>query len=571
MNSRAGHSAATNRPRPNRSKDTPSRLGRGAWNLSSGQAAWLRSVVLPLGLSLLCLRSIFHPGYLVQLDIVFGPRPAPLTHGVTAPVSALQAATVRVLGGDVAGKLYAVATLFLAGFGPMVVFRRAAWYAQGAAGFLGAMNPFVYDRLVEGQWYVVIAAAGLFLWLAAWEALQANPAPSRSALLAVCGAAIVSVDPHMAGPLAVLMLVGSLWARSWRDCARRRWTAVSIVLLAVLLLPGIVTFFIGSSPGDYANVRQFTRADFAFFRSTTSPDYGVLVNLVGLYGYWGERIGRFPLATGGASWWPATTAVLVAVAFLGARLRRDRAWLLVCGAAGLVVSASTALPGGVSSAAWLAERVPMLGAYREPEKWSALWLLALVVLAGSAVNSVAHTRGGRGAVVATAVAYTVALAALVPAGVSQARTVPSIVSPVVYPRYWHATAVALERSTRPGDVIAVLPWHLYQPLRVTEGRLVADPAPVFFPGRLVTPHNADISGRAAAVLSPYDRIGLVGEARTCRLAAVIRRLRIQWVLVLDAAESAQTIVGLRRCGYALIEGRPGFTALLRVAPRKETR
>jgi hypothetical protein len=533
---------------------------RHARGIPAQRAAWLRSVVLPLGLSLLCLRSIFHSGYLLQIDIVFGPRAAPVAHGITAPASALQSAAEWALGGELAGKLFAVGTLFLAGFAPMVLFRRAPWYAQGAAGFLGAMNPFVYDRLVEGQWYVLIAAAGLFLWLAAWEALQAGPALRPAVLLALCGAAIVSFDPHMAGPLVVLTIAGSIWTRVHRDRSRLRWTATSIGLLVVLLLPGIVLFFVGSAPGDYANVRHFTSADFAFFRSTRSPDFGLLANLIGLYGYWGERIGRFPLATGGHSWWPATTALLVATALLGGWLRRDRAWLLICGAIGLGLSASTALPGGVGAASWLAARVPIVGAYREPQKWSALWLLALVVLASSAVEATARLQGRRSA--ATALAYSLVLAALLPAGVSQVRSVSSIVKPVVYPRYWYATSDSLKHVSRPGDVIAVLPWHLYQPLRATGGRLVADPAPVFFPGRLVVPHSPDIPGRSYDVLSRYDQIGLV---HGCRLAAVIHRLGIHFVLVLDGAESAQTVVDLRRCGYPLVEGRKGFTALLRVA------
>jgi hypothetical protein len=531
----------------------------------SSRAAWLRSVVLPLGLSLLCLRSVFHTGYLLQVDIAFGPRPGPVAHGIAAPVSALQAGAVRVLGGEIAGKVYAVTTLFLAGFTPMVLFRRAPWYAQGAAGFLGAMNPFVYDRLVEGQWYVVIAAAGLFLWLGAWEALQARPGPACATLLAVCGAAIVGFDPHTIGPLAVLTLVAAAWGRRRRDPARLRWTAASIGLLVLLLLPGVVSFFLGSSPGEYSAVRQFTRADFAFFRSTSSPDYGLLVNLIGLYGYWGERIGRFPLATGGAVWWPVTTALVVAAALLGAWLRRDRRWLLACGVIGLAMSASTAVPGGVRTAAWLASRIPAVAAYREPEKWSMLWLLAIVVLAVGAIEAIART----GPEAATALAYVIVFAALVPAGVSQARALPGIVAPVTYPRYWYATAASLRRAAGSHDVTAVLPWHLYQPLRASEGRLVADPAPVFFPGRLVTPHNLEIPGRSTEILSPYDRIGLVrGASRPCRLATEIRRLGVRWVLVLDAAEGARTVVRLRRCGYALVEGRAGFTALLRVGAGK---
>jgi hypothetical protein len=539
----------------------------------SGRAHWalLRSVVLPLALSLICLRSLFRDGYLLQVDIVFGPRAGPILPGFGAPVSGLQAAAVDVLGGEATGKLYAAGALFLAGFAPMILFRRANWYAQCVAGLLGALNPWVYDRMVEGQWGVVVAAAGLFLWLAAWDPLQAHPGFAPAVLLAVCGAAIVAFDPHAVGPVAVLTIVAFLWQRVWRDRNRLRWTALSQAMLALLLAYGVVLFFVGGHSGSYENVRQFTRADFEFFRSVASDDYGLVVNLVGLYGYWGERVGRFPLATGGAEWWPLTTAVIVGAAVLGAWLKRDRAWLLLCGLIGLMLSASTALPGGVDAAVWLSSRLPLVSAYREPQKWSALWLLALVTLAAGAVEAIAAgPSGGRRRpphTLAMGLAYALAIAALVPAGSSQIRSLPSIVKPLPYPDYWYATAAFLERTVPADERIAVLPWHLYQPLRATEGRLAANPAPVFFPGRLTAPRNLEIPGRATEIVSRYDRIALaVGRgSRPCDLARTLRGLGIRWALVLDGAESAEMMSRLRACDYSLVEGRPGFTGVLRDA------
>jgi hypothetical protein len=472
---------------------------------------------------------------------------------------------VHVLGGEIVGKIFAVGTLFLAGFGPMVLFRRAPWYAQSAAGFLGALNPWVYDRMVEGQWSVVVAGAGLFLWLAAWDALQARPGFRSAALIAVCGAVSAAFAPYVLGPVLVLTVVGACWCRVWRDPARRRWTAASLGLLGLLLLPGALAFFLHRSAGSYEAVRQFTQADFAFFRSATSAKYGLFVNLAGLYGYWGERIGRFPLATGGHAWWPLATAVIVATALAGAWLRRGRAWLLLAGLIGLGLSASTALPGGVEAASWLASRIPLVAVYREPEKWSVLWLLALVVLAVGAVEALARRdrRRASGQIIAPALAYLLSLAALLPAGISQARTLPDIVSPVRYPDYWYETSAALARAVPRGAPVVVLPWHLYQPLRVSEGRLAANPAPVFFPGHLIVPHNLEIPGRSTEIISRYDRIGLVAPRETgCALARAVDREGVRWVVVLDGAESAATVRGLRRCGYSLVQGRPGLTALL---------
>jgi hypothetical protein len=529
-------------------------------------------VALPLALSLICLRSLVREGYLLQVDIVFGPRPAPVLAGFGAPVTWLQATAVDVLGGDATGKLYALGALFLAGLAPMVLFRRAPWYAQCAAGVLGVLNPWVYDRMVEGQWGVVVAAAGLFLWLAAWEALQRHPDLMRATLLAVCSAAIVAFDPHAIGPVALLTIVAVVWQRVWRDRDRLRWTAASQALFALLLMYGVVLFFVRGHSASYENVRQFTRADFEFFRSVASDDYGLLVNLVGLYGYWGERIGRFPLATGGAEWWPFTTALIVGAAVLGAWLRRDRAWLLLCGALGLLLSASTALPGGVDAAVWLSSRVPLVSAYREPQKWSALWLLALVTLAAGAVEAIAARsadwRGRTPRTLAIVLAYGLAIAALMPAGTSQIRSLPTIVKPLRYPDYWYQTAAFLERRVPGDERVAVLPWHLYQPLRATEGRLSSNPAPVFFPGLLTVPRNIEIPGRATEITSRYDRIGLVvgrNASSPCALARTLRGLEIRWVLVLDGAESAETMARLRTCGFSLVEGRRGFTGVLRDA------
>jgi hypothetical protein len=288
------------------------------------------------------------------------------------------------------------------------------------------------------------------------------------------------------------------------------------------------------------------------------------VNLVGLFGYWGERIGRFPLAHGGHEWWPLATAVIVAAALTGAWLDRGRRWLLLCGLIGLGISASTALPGGIDGAAWLAKRVPLVGAYREPQKWNALWLLALTTLAASAVEALPRVRR-LPAAAAPVLAYLVVLAALVPVGVSQARALPTIVKPVRYPGYWYETKAFLERNVPNDEPVAVLPWHLYQSLYASQGRLVANPARVFFPGRLVAPNNLEIPGRATEVTSRYDRIGLVPERRgVCAIGREIRRVGVRWILVLDSGESRATVNGLKACGWALSEGRPGQTAVLRV-------
>jgi hypothetical protein len=150
--------------------------------------------------------------------------------------------------------------------------------------------------------------------------------------------------------VAVLTIIAFVWQRVWRDRDRLRWTAVSQALFAFPLAYGVVHVLRRRALGQLRERPAVHARRLPVLPSVASDDYGLIVNLVGLYGYWGERIGRFPLATGGARWWPLTTAVILGAALLGAWLRRDRIWLLLCGLIGLMLSASTALPSGVDAA-----------------------------------------------------------------------------------------------------------------------------------------------------------------------------------------------------------------------------
>ena len=225
----------------------------------SGPAAtvtwwWLaRAVAVSLALALLLLRSLGAAGYLLQVDIVFGPHPAPLTLDFSTPEQLLLIGLVDGLGGALAGKVFALLTVFLCAFCPMVLFRREPWPAQAAAGLLGVLNPWTYDRLVEGQWGVAIAAAGLFLWLDAWERLRATPRLRVGVWLGVLSMAMTSFDAHVAGPILILAVLALGWERLGRGpvlvgaLARRRrvLTTVAGAIWLVGLVAGGLAFFAG--------------------------------------------------------------------------------------------------------------------------------------------------------------------------------------------------------------------------------------------------------------------------------------------------------------------------------------
>jgi len=520
--------------------------------------------VVPAVITAWCLHSLSLPGYVVQVDSVFGPHSPSPAWGFTAPLQLVS----YLVGGAAAGRLWIAAALYLCGFGPMVLFRRQHWIVQLFAGGLSSLNPWVYGRLVEGQWGVAAALGMIFLWLGAWEALQRRPGWPRAVCCAGLGGAAAVFDQHSLGLLVVLAGASLVWHRSWWHRPNMAWSGASFLLVGVLLLYGLVPFFVGHGNDSYHAIAQFSQTDLIAFRAAASSTYGLWVNLAGLFGFWPERLGRMPLLNRGAVWWPLTTAILLVAAVAGAWLRRDRAWLLATGVLGLALAGSTATGPGLAATFWLMQRVPLLAAFREPEKWDALWLIALVVLGAEAlamlIVKVSTGRPLASALSAVAVVC-LALALLLPDGVSAIRELPATVAPVRYPASWLDAAAYLRAQVPARDRVVVLPWELYEPLPFTGDRLTANPAPVVFPGYLISPSDAQLPG-AANPAGPDDlaRVALHPVDGSCALESTLRRLGVHWAIVEPAPGGQADARELLSCGFDVGYGHlPGLVVLRR--------
>jgi hypothetical protein len=365
-------------------------------------------------------------------------------------------------------------------------------------------------------------------------------------VLGVIGAAAVSVDNHAAGPL-VALTIGAWWGHRRRPGAPRVLGIASATSL-LLLAHGFVAFAVSRGRFSYATVSQFGPEAFRTFRADASSSATLLPRLLGLYGYWGERIGRFPAADGGVAWWAVAVVVLCVLAAIGAKRDRSRAWLFVVGLVGVGVGASTALPGGARLAGRLADVVPLVAVFREPQKWCELWLVALVTLVPSAVSRPFAIGARR--LHTPVLAVCVIAAILLPAGASELRNTSKVVTPVRYPASWTEAADYLHRYVPSGEVVVVLPWHQFEVFDFI-GRPTVDPSGVFFPGRLFASTDAELPGEHAS--SELQRFAAIarGESSTkCALAAALRDRSIHWALALDA-DARLVAAGLTPCGWTL--------------------
>ncbi|HSX01876.1 MAG TPA: hypothetical protein VLI05_01025 [Candidatus Saccharimonadia bacterium] len=460
-------------------------------------------------LGLLILGPLLRPGYILALDMSWVPQlRSPAAFTSSWPFYELLWLVGLVLPSMVIQKLVLVACLAVAGVGAYWLVRRAALLNNEAAGCLAGVfyivNPFVYTRLMAGQ-YLVLLGYALLPWFVGvlWRLLD-RPSWRLAAILAALAAAIGFVSIHDIGLMAVVSLVSAVavgWGRgrrlwqiaSWLGAVAAGWLAANLFWL--------VPFILGRSP-EARQVAGFGADQYVAY-ATTSDGVGVSFNTLILQGFWDDPHGSYVLPSSRALFWVAVAllAVLIILGLWRTVRERDRLGLALtaAGVVGWALAMGVAGPGllGLLSD-WLLRHVPFYEGYREPQKWLALSALAYAYLAGIGL-AWALTRLRDWVKEATALAASMLPLAAVPmllwgAG-GQLRSAD-------YPASWYALAQQLAAEPANGRILA-LPWHEYIGLNFA-GRTVANPAPAFFGPRLVSSDNPELLGARSTTRQPLN-------------------------------------------------------------------
>lgn len=211
-------------------------------------------------------------------------------------------------------------------------------FGRAAAMTVAVWNPFVVERLLQGQWSLAAAA-----WLLPLVALGAHPMSGLAHWLA-------SLTPTGA-------LAAAAFARGRRG----------LVVTALSCAPWVVAGVFASAPGTSS------AAAAAAFAPRAEKWVGTLGSLLGLGGIWNGQAVPASRAAGCALFGIALFALL-ALAWRAV----PRRWLLLA-AAGFAV----ALASWAGLTAPLVQHVPGAGLLRDGQKWLILAVPAFVAAAGA--------------------------------------------------------------------------------------------------------------------------------------------------------------------------------------------
>lgn len=369
-------------------------------------------------------------------------------------------------------------------------------------------NPFVVERLLQGQWSLVIA---VLLLPAVVLATQMGSALWRTSAIAAAG--LTPTGALLAG------ITGIAAARNNRD---RAWIAATTLAVSS---PWLVASLLNPSAAGSSDV-----AGAAAFAARAEAHVGTLGSLLGLGGIWNKQAVPLTREAGFSAIMVLALLVLMGLGFRRVWHSQER-WrgLIIVGAVSIVLVALAATTPGILMMGWALEHIPGAGLLRDAQKWIALVVPAYVILAASGAEYLARrarsATANIGQWLATGVSALIIIAAVptLPADVAPLRPVPS----------WEGWSAVSGVVALDDDRVAVLPAGSY---RIIDGRPVLDPATKILPAPVVSSGELIVSGQSVSGegATTVERTLLGGAKRQEELTSALQSLRDQgvgWVLV----------------------------------------
>ncbi|MFI7143637.1 hypothetical protein ACIBO2_01900 [Nonomuraea sp. NPDC050022] len=438
------------------------------------------SAVLGLVLGCLALGPALGWGFVLVQDMVFVPDPAfsRFTFGLAGgaprvvPSDAVVTALATVVPAELVQKAILLGIFVLGCSGAALLVPSGLLGARLVAGAYYVWNPYVAERLLMGQWALLLGYAGL-PWVV--RAVLAR----RGLLLAVLPAAVGGFAAMTVTALAALPVAG-------------RRVRVGAVLLGVSL-PWLLLALLrpGGLSGDPVGVDAFAaRADGPF---------GAVGSLLSLGGIWNANAvpAGYETAVGSV----ARLALAVA-GIVGFVLMRDRPRGLGAAAAiGLGIACLGVTEPGRAAFRWLVGVWGGFAVFRDAQQFVApLALLAAVGLGALTREALTREAPKREALAKEVLAKEAGkagrwavLMVLVPVAVlpTLAWGGAGALRAVSYPEGWSQAREVMRRDPEPGDVL-VLPFESYRRFPWNGDRAVLDPAQRYFavPGREVVANDS---------------------------------------------------------------------------------
>ena len=400
-----------------------------------------------------------------------------------------------------------VAIVYFAALGAARLVPTGRTLTAVVAAFAYAWTPYLAERLLLGQWGLLLAYAALPWLVAAARDLHAGRPGALARLVLAAAPAAVTPTGGLIALTTVLVLVPG----------RRR--VVPALAVAALNAPWVVAALTSAAGG------RSDPAGVAAFAARGENWGGAWMALAGTGGIWNAQTAP---ASRSSPLVPIATVALLAVCVVGfVELRRrwpGGAWRLGALALASFVLAAAGTAPGAPVLEWLVANVPGAGLLRDGQKFLIPYALLVAVSLSVGAEVLADrlarrfdANAGRVVLVAAALLPVAVLPDLAFGAAGQLR-------PVRYPADWDAVAARV--AAAPGEVLS-LPFEGYQRYGWARGVVVRDPAPRY----LDAPVLINDALRVGAVTVDGENPRAAAVAALVDAGRPVAGLGFRWVLV----------------------------------------
>lgn len=525
-----------------------------------GGDSWAPIVVYG-ALALVILGGTLLPGYVLTLDMVFGPeiKLEEWLYGLDAPFSAalpfqaILKALSLVAPVWLLQKLLLFGVLFLSGLSAHRLSPAQHWSGKYFAGLIYMMNPFVYVRFLAGSLTLLLAYAITPFLVAKALAFFERPGGREAMGLALWTLGVAILD--LRSLVLVLILTFILFTV---QLLRRRSVPLAALKLTGWVLLAALAFFLMSLywlpsalGADRTILGDISQGDLLVFTARNwGTGFNVLFSLATMHGFWR---GGYQYIGSLLPWWPLVFAVILFLAVHGAvsRWRHPVLGSYVIGMAttamvALILSTGISTPYFSPYFEFLFDKLFFLRGLRDSQKFVALLALAYSYLGGLGLAALLEQRddGKREAVPPNrrrrALGFGVvalALAAPILLAWNMLWGFGGQLQPTDYPRQWYEARAFL--AEQPGEHrLLVFPWHLYLDLSWT-GKRTSNPAPYFFPQPVIAGENAEVGPIAGQTLKPvqnYIPFLLARKDSLAHLGELLIPLNVKYIILAREAD-----------------------------------
>ena len=438
------------------------------------------------------------PGYIIALDLPMGPNyPMPRV----SSADFLSGSFFSILGNFIPSfflhKFLLILMLFVGAFGMYFLIPSNNLTMRLLSGLIYIINPFVYQRLVAGQWLLMFGYALLPWSIVLLQSFLRAKKFMTAVFLALFWTLLATVSLHffliaviffLIYLLAFLILEGEYIGKPKDFLLRMLGFLIIFLLLNANWLTG---FIIGNDLS--ASLSLVTREELMAFRSVADTKLGVLFNLLSGYGFWPELYNYYLLPKQLFPLWPLITLVLLGLSILGfikELLKRKNTTLMVTLALffllGLDLAIGIASPHLSQSILWFYEKIPILRGFREPQKLVSTIFLFYAFFAPLGLSSIYGKLSAWKQFILSALLLLV----LVLNSLPLFWGFYGQLKPVFYPEGWQKVNKALLEDK--GQFLTLFfPWQHYLKLQFNNNIVSANPAVYFFKKPVISAQNLE--------------------------------------------------------------------------------